>query len=474
MTTDESSTEGRYEIVAELGRGGLGVVMLARHVALDRLVAIKRVAGAFAIDPDARLRLQREAQTLGRLQHPNIVRLYDFVKSGDDGLIVMEYVDGASLDLLLVRDVLPPDDAATVLADLAAALTHAHAHGIVHRDVKPSNIIRAKSGRAHLSDFGLAKMRASSSMLRTRLGTVMGTPGYMAPEQILGEETNAHTDAYAFAAVAYTLLVGRPVFDVADRRSLLDAHLLAAPLPPVDAMDGFPPSASAAIVAGLAKDGAQRASVADIAQAIAAVPQGAWPAVVRTVGDESREPTPSRTEGQTGVDGGAGQNEFIVVTHDSGADSDHGSLHPPVYIPPRARSRSRWFDVAVVVAGAMLVLGIVVASRGDRASLVVHSVAVTVSPMSAACPRAVYLFSASIITNGRSGDARFRWIRPDHVSTPSQTLHVSKGTEQVHAELRFTVTGAISTDVIATLELLSPTPMSARAFPARFVCPRTS
>jgi Serine/threonine protein kinase len=226
MNPDNSDDSDRYEIVAELGRGGLGVVLLARHVALDRLVAIKRVAGAFAIDPDARARLRREAQALGRLDHPNIVHVYDFVSSGDEGLIIMEYVQGESLDRLMAQDLVPTAAATSILVDVAAALTHAHERGVVHRDVKPSNVIVAPDGQAKLTDFGLARLLTSSSALRTRPGTVMGTPEYMAPEQILGEETDERTDAYAFAAMAYALLTRRPVFDRSDRRALLDAHLL--------------------------------------------------------------------------------------------------------------------------------------------------------------------------------------------------------------------------------------------------------
>ena len=466
MNPDNSDDSDRYEIVAELGRGGRGVVLLARHVALDRLVAIKRVAGAFAIDPDARSRLRREAQALGRLDHPNIVHVYDFVSSGDEGLIVMEYVQGESLDRLMAQDLVPTAAATSILADVAAALTHAHERGVVHRDVKPSNVIVASDGQAKLTDFGLARLLASSSALRTRPGTVMGTPEYMAPEQILGEDTDARTDAYAFAAMAYALLTRRPVFDRSDRRALLDAHLLETPVPPADVVAGFPSAASDAIIAGLAKTAAQRPLVADIADAIASVAPNAWPVITPTRVARPPEPAPMLTEG------GAPLDQIIVAHHEAVDGGETASLTVPAFVPPRSpRRRGRTIAVySGVIAIAAIAGGALFASRWHDTPLSVRDVRVTVSPSAGACPRATFTFSASIVGNGGSGGVRVRWVRPDGERTAIQTLRVAGDRTPAHADLRFTVKGETATEVVAKLEVLSPEPASASSPPARYSC----
>ncbi|HTK15366.1 MAG TPA: serine/threonine-protein kinase [Acidimicrobiia bacterium] len=463
MTPDDAELAAGYEVVGELGRGGSGVVLLARQIALDRLVAVKRVTGAFAIDPDAGARLRREAQILGRLHHPNIVQVFGFVSDEYDALIVMEYVEGASLDRLMARGLPVIGDAVAVLADVAAALTHAHGRGIVHRDVKPSNVMVANDGRAKLGDFGLARMLVASSALRTRPGAVMGTPAYMAPEQILGEETDARTDAYAFAAMAFVLLTGRPVFEHAERRALLDAHLLEAPVPPADVVTGFPRGASDAIVAGLAKTPATRPTAEEIARAIDGAPSDAWPGFARSPGRPAADDEPLRTHGNDAPG-------TIIVPRAAPVDAGNaGPIEVPVFVPPGA-PRRRWKTPGIVAAIALAtILVIAVASKHEHPALAIRDVSVAVSPRGGACPRATFTFDATIVGNGAGGDARVRWIRPDGARTVVQIVHVA-ARMPAHAHLRFVVDGSTATDVSAELRVLTPTAASATSPRAHYAC----
>ena len=164
-----TGVDARYEMLEELGQGGHGVVMLARQRSLDRLVAIKQLRRGRAYDEANRQRLGREARVLARLDHRAIVRLYDVIGSGTAVLIVMEYVPGSSLDRLRVPTDVDGPAALRILADVADALEHAHARGVVHRDVKPANVLVTESGHAKLSDFGLARLVADDAAFRTRV-----------------------------------------------------------------------------------------------------------------------------------------------------------------------------------------------------------------------------------------------------------------------------------------------------------------
>ena len=208
---------GRYEIVSEVGRGGMGIVYRGVDTALGRTVAIKTIRlGEQGTPEEARTlreRLIREARAAGTLSHPNVVTVHDIGQEGDVDYIVMEFVQGRPLDRVLAD----PDAPHTqeffleVLEGAARALDYAHAHGIVHRDVKPGNILIQDRGGVKISDFGIAKLTSSTTM--TEAGTLLGSPHYMAPEQLKGEPVTGSSDQFALAAIAYTLLTGRKPFD---------------------------------------------------------------------------------------------------------------------------------------------------------------------------------------------------------------------------------------------------------------------
>jgi serine/threonine-protein kinase len=218
----ESVAAGRYRLERRLGHGGMASVYLARDSVLDRPVAVKLLADNVAGDEGLRKRFVREARLAARLSHPNVVSIYD--TGADEGrpYIVMEYVDGATLADLLARETLEPEEARQLALQACRGLAHAHDAGLVHRDIKPQNLLLGRDGTLKIADFGIA--RAAEGTALTQAGTVLGTAAYLSPEQALGEEVTAATDIYSLGAVVYELLTGRPplepesLADLADRQ----------------------------------------------------------------------------------------------------------------------------------------------------------------------------------------------------------------------------------------------------------------
>jgi len=223
----------RYELLEPLAKGGFGKVYKARDTKLERIVAIKLV-DVESTSEDARSRMLREARANARLHHPNVVVLHD---AGEDpfGLyLVLEYVAGTSLSEALSAGPLPPYRAAEIARECALALAAAHAHGIVHRDIKPANILLTESGRVKVADFGVARMVGEARL--TDRGSIIGTPNYMAPEQIDGTEVGPEADMFALGCVLYEMLAGRPPFDGKTTSEVLGRILRGSPdpLPPLD------------------------------------------------------------------------------------------------------------------------------------------------------------------------------------------------------------------------------------------------
>lgn len=201
----------KYEIGAEIGRGGFGIVYKARDTTLNRAVAIKALKPAMVQDPAFMARFQHEAQAVANLKHPNIVTIYELGENQGAQYIVMEFLEGASLDKVLATDApLPLDRAADILAQIASALDYAHGKGLIHRDVKPSNIIIAPDGHATITDFGLVKDTLGSTAMTS--GQIIGTPEYMTPEQVQDEPVDARTDVYALGIVLFEMLTGQVPF----------------------------------------------------------------------------------------------------------------------------------------------------------------------------------------------------------------------------------------------------------------------
>ena len=222
----QTSVAGRYSLVRELGRGGMGVVFLAREVALDRLVAIKLLPSGLAAQPALRERFIREARTAAQLSHPHIVAIHAVEATDAVVFFVMEYVAGETLGDRLRRDgAISPGEALRITQEVAWALAHAHARGVVHRDVKPDNILLEEgTDRAMVTDFGIAHAGTSND---TPAGVGLGTFHYMSPEQAAGRGTDARTDVYALGVTAFQAVTGRRPFEGYDGAALLaqQAHV---------------------------------------------------------------------------------------------------------------------------------------------------------------------------------------------------------------------------------------------------------
>jgi serine/threonine protein kinase len=231
----EAGTQlGPYEIVGSIGAGGMGEVYRARDARLNRTVAIKVLAGHVSERPDLRARFEREAQTLASLSHAHFCPVFDVGRHDGTDYIVIEYIEGRTLADRLARGALPPDEAVRVAIEIADALDNAHHRGIIHRELKPGNIMLTRSG-AKLLDFGLAKLKHDVAVLgtlsttagvpATAEGTILGTIQYMAPEQLEGKEADARTDIFGFGAVLHEMITGKKAFEGTSHASLIAAIL---------------------------------------------------------------------------------------------------------------------------------------------------------------------------------------------------------------------------------------------------------
>jgi serine/threonine-protein kinase len=224
---------GRYEIIGELGQGAMGIVYKAKDPLIDRIVAIKTISLGLALDEkeDYEARFYQEAKAAGRLNHPNIVTVYDVGNSADTAFIAMEFLEGRELrDILDDGHRLPVGQVLDIAAQVAMGLAYAHEHGIVHRDVKPSNIMLVRDGHVKITDFGIARMQ--SSAVRTQIGMILGSPKYMSPEQVLGKLTDQRSDVFSLGVMLYEMLTGQPPFIGENVNAIMYQTLNLVPPPP--------------------------------------------------------------------------------------------------------------------------------------------------------------------------------------------------------------------------------------------------
>jgi serine/threonine-protein kinase len=229
----EFVADGKYELLGELGRGGMGVVYKARQVGLERVVALKMILAGSMASEDQHRRFRAEAQVAARVQHPHVVQVFETGQINGLPYLVMQYVEGCSLAERLRAGPLPIEAAVRLAAAVARAVADLHTHGIVHRDLKPSNILLDAADRPFVTDFGLAKLIEGDSGA-TQSGTILGTVQYMAPEQAAGrgKEVSPAADVYALGSILYELLTGRPPFQAETPLDTLLAVLESEPEPP--------------------------------------------------------------------------------------------------------------------------------------------------------------------------------------------------------------------------------------------------
>ena len=269
------TTLGQYQIVAPIGHGGMAFVYQARQTSLDRFVAIKILLPQQASTPEFHARFLREAKAVAQLNHPNILPIIDYGQSDDLNYIVMKYVAGGTLADRLKQ----PIDLATTarfITQIAAALDHAHKRGIIHRDVKPSNVLLNEDEWAQLADFGLAKIMGGDQVL-THSGLSMGTPAYLSPEQGQGLPLDHHADIYSLGVVAYEMVTGRLPFTAETPVGVIIKHIYDQPVPPRALNPALPEAVAAIVLKAIAKPIEQRYHSAgqfaeDLQLAVAAAP----------------------------------------------------------------------------------------------------------------------------------------------------------------------------------------------------------
>jgi serine/threonine-protein kinase len=351
----------RYELGEPLGRGGMSTVVLAFDRRLERHVAVKLLAEHLADDRQFVSRFRREALAAARLVHPNIVQVFDFGLDPGSGrhYIVMEHVQGRSgAEILRERGMLPAAEALDLISQSCRGLDHAHRMGVVHRDVKPGNLLRSDDGVVKLADFGIAKAATEESSI-TQVGSVLGTAAYLAPEQATGQAATARSDIYSLGVVAYQLLAGRLPYEAQTLTELALKQQREAP-PLLDAVNpGVTPELAAVIDRALALDPADRyESAEDFRQALENGDPGARRLAETSATSVAELPT-AMTRAMTGAGPATPVQQRQPISPSQ--PRHQAAISPPAPAPaaraPRRRRRrlTRWalplLLVAIAVAG---------------------------------------------------------------------------------------------------------------------------
>ncbi|WP_241901668.1 serine/threonine-protein kinase [Nocardioides houyundeii] len=389
---------GRYVLEREIARGGMGAVWLGRDTVLDRVVALKRVGMVPGGSTPDLARAEREARLAAALSHPHVVAVFDLVADGPEHWLVMEYVPGASLAEVIRRDgPLPAERAAALLAQTADALTAAHGVGIVHRDVKPSNILVTAQDEAKLTDFGIARAEADASLTQT--GLVTGSPAYLSPEVASGSSATPASDVWALGATLFHALAGRPPYDASD--NVLGAmYQIVHETPPRLPDAGW---LGPLLEHTMATDPADRWSMTQVRDFLHDGEQRAVPGPTRTLPAVAPQPAPS-----------------------PGSGSGYTTAVPPVTSGTTApRARSRWPVLAAFVA--LLAVGVLAFSVG-----LLSSAEEDQDPPSAQTTGAP---EASPVTGSPSASTS-----PSASATPASSAEVAQEMESFVADYLSTVT----------------------------------
>ncbi len=363
---------GRYQVVKELGRGAMGIVYLAEDTELARRVAIKTIALTGA-DPERdrhEARFRQEARAAGGVSHPAIVTIYDVGREADTAFIAMELVEGRELRELIRDGAITPSHAVELAALLADGLASAHAHGVIHRDIKPGNIMVLEDGRVKLMDFGIARLQQPT--VKTQTGVMLGSPQYMSPEQIAGEEVDGRADVFSLGVVLYEMLTGVKPFDAPDLSQVLFWVVNMPAKPPGERRPGLPAVLDYIVARALKKKPEERyATAAELAadlrrcieevraaeSNLGAAGGDTTPMDARSVplGEDRMELRPAR-----GFDASEAIARLSVVPREAGTESRAGWTVQAPARPRRRVSRGGAILAATYAMAALLALAIVV------------------------------------------------------------------------------------------------------------------
>ncbi len=352
MTTPPYLSD-RYELGEILGFGGMSEVHLARDTRLHRDVAVKVLRADLARDPSFYLRFRREAQNAAALNHPAIVAVYDTGEAdagnGPLPFIVMEYVDGITLrDIVHTDGPMAPKRAIEIIADACQALNFSHQHGIIHRDVKPANIMISKSGAVKVMDFGIARALADTGNSVTQTAAVIGTAQYLSPEQARGEKVDARSDVYSLGCVLYEIITGEPPFVGDSPVAVAYQHVREDPVPPSERHDGISPGLDAVVLKALAKNPDNRyQTAAEMRTDLIRVHSGEAPEAPKVFTDAERTSLLASTP-----------------PHGRAMPTEHIPARPGYRDNERSASVGRWVVVVAVLAVLTVVVTVAINMGG--------------------------------------------------------------------------------------------------------------
>lgn len=344
MTEPIRKQIGDYEVIRELGHGGMGQVFLVRNLISDRIEAMKVLLPDLANQGDLAARFSREIKLLASLDHPNIAALRTAFSANNQFIMIMEYVEGDTLAHRLERGPFPPAEALNFIDQVLAALSYAHAKGVIHRDIKLANMMLTPRGVLKLMDFGIA--RSGNDLGLTVTGTTLGSLDYMSPEQVQSQPTDARSDLYSVGVSLYEMVTGKRMFSATSSYSIMEAHIKETPRPPIEVQASLPKPLSDLIVMAVAKNPAERFQTADafrnalsqIREACSAVGPQSAPGDATTITGAQAVPAAAAAIRQTPVSQAAPVSQPAASTGstpvsagtqtDSQLKRDAGSRHP--------------------------------------------------------------------------------------------------------------------------------------------------
>jgi serine/threonine-protein kinase len=438
----------------QLGQGASVTVHLARQVALDREVVIKRiVGGASSHDPETALRFERQARLLATLDHPGIVRVHEVVRVGSDLFVVMEHVPGADLRELLAAGPLPPDEAARILGEIAAALDHAHERGVVHGDLQPANVLLDGAGAVRVSDFGLAALLKGQARSQAGRAGEVGGLAYVAPELARGDvEVDRRADVYSLGVIAYEMLVGRVPFpvDPGDPYATVRAQMEEPPPRPSGLVPGFPPLLQAALLWALEKPPERRPATAG--ELVASLRDGLTLSPTIGVYGRRRVRVPAA-------------DAVTAAAVSGGRDVS------------RSRRRRR---VAIGAAAGVVVAAIAVAAGvryltapAPPPPLAVTAITAAADPADGVghCPAARVTVHAIVTTNGAPGAITYEWLLPNGRASAQDRVTLRGGARTTAVDLPVAYSGGAPAQGVAALHVLSPAAVYSQPVRVAYACP---